>query len=964
MKRFAFLTLIILLMVATTVFCQVDENSARAIGMGGAYSASALDGNAPVWNPASMDAFKRMALSLNYSTFHLGLNDDFLQEGGIGYVLHLDRKFRYGSIGVAYTQFLSNVYSQGELKLGYSKRVWGEPDGKCLSIGANFSLYRSWFSEAGFSDDFDPLDPLLRDGGSSMVYSADAGLYYRPLQWLTFGAAVKNITQPDISISGGGDSKLPMKVRGGVGFNFDYINPVLEVEYATEAPSDKNLDFHIGVEKTFGETFALRAGWNRYEAGLGLGYMHWGEKFSWGIDYAALYPVATQLSKEYLTTHRITFNLLVEPPPIPVEDLAIVDASVSIVPKRLVLGQEVTISAQIENRGEIREKSVPFSIYYQDGDDNWVLALPVEKITIKPGEVISLKKKWIPPAKGEYTIYAAIDDYAKKLPAIDGKVEEVDEDNNIGFADLKVYRRPEGIIEATKRNLNVSKLLLYQEEEPIIPIVFFGSKSIEVDSRFDRMLSIIANRIKTNPDVQIELQGYYDAGTDVVEDPDDLAIQRANSIRQRLISLGAPQDKVIVKRTGYDPGESRAGLPSEQVIDKDRKMMHQENRRVELNAWFAGDKEFLVKAHFKGRTLEQESTEEIARFLPNMREIIDGNDEVIILVEGYAQPGDSAGAELAFQRAAITAKWLRELLGEQYAAKIYIHQVSEASVPEGEVWVFPNPEGAIYRPKEADRVLEDYTVEGSEENLVKIDADIDAGIDSFAVSIIDESANVIRILAAGKGQMPKGIAWDWRDEAGMLLDFDEKYLAKLQVWDKMGEQLITQSDTMEIQISKQGKRIESLVIVVFMFNEDIPQSKFLESRVEYVARRLIYRAEKGQYKLLATVAGHTDSIGPEYANRNLSQKRGERELVNIRKYMKYLLGLDSDAQLDKWLEDRHVELKAKGYGESDPYEIRIWDTENKQGKLITIGGNDLPEGRTVNRRVLLEMKSEKLEEPE
>ena len=963
MRKFFTINFLVMLFVFGALHAQVDETSAKALGMGGAYSAVALDGNAPVWNPAAMDAFKRMALALNYSAFHIGINDDFLQEGGLSYVIHLDRKFRYGSVGISYTQFLSDVYAQGELTLGYGKRIWGTPDGKCVSLGANFTLWRSWFNSGSFNE-FNPADPLLNDGANSMTYSADAGVYIRPIKLLSFGASVKNITQPDVSISQDGSSQLPMKVRAGLGFNLDFIKPVVEVEYAMSAPSDKKFDIHIGAEKTFGENFAVRAGWNRYETALGLGYTHWGEKFSWGIDYAALYPIGTQLAKEYLTTHRVTFNLLVEPPPVPIEDLAIVENSVSIVPNRIVLGDEVTISAQIENRGEKFEKKVPVSIYYQDADGNWIMALPVEKIYIKPGETITLKKKWIPPTKGDYTIYVAVDDYAKNLPAIKGKIEEVDEDNNVGFADISVFRKPEGTIEPKERTLSVSKMLLYQEEEPIIPIVFFDDKSANVDHRFDRMLSIVANRLKNNPDVQIELQGYFDKKTDEVSAPDELAYQRAVSVRKRLISLGAPGERIQIKREGYNPGESRAGLPEDQVIPKDRKMMHQENRRVELNAWFTEGKDFLTKILFDGNSTEPKNTEDISRFVPQMRKLLEDNEEVIILVEGYAAPGDERGAALAFQRAANTAKWLKKQLGDEFAKRVYIHQAYEASVPNNEVYVFPNPEGVIYRPKEADRVLEDYTVEGSEENLVKIDAQVDAGVDSFAVSIIDDKGTPIRLLAAGKGQIPNGIAWDWRDEAGMLLDFDERYFAKLSVWDKMGEKLVSTSDTMAIKITKQAKRIESLVIVVFMFNEDVPQSKFLESRVEYVARRLIYRAEKKQYKLIATVTGHTDSIGPEYANLKLSQQRAERELANIRKYMIYLLGLKNDAELDKWLEEHHVVLKAKGYGEREPYAIRRWNSETKQGEITVIGNNKLPEGRTVNRRVILEMKSEKLSEEE
>jgi len=78
--------------------------------------------------------------------------------------------------------------------------------------------------------------------------------------------------------------------------------------------------------------------------------------------------------------------------------------------------------------------------------------------------------------------------------------------------------------------------------------------------------------------------------------------------------------------------------------------------------------------------------------------------------------------------------------------------------------------------------------------------------------------------------------------------------------------------------------------------------------------------------------------------------------------MKYLLNLKTDAELDKWLKDHQVELRAKGFGEREPYTIRRWNSKTKQAEIVTIGDNGYPEGRTVNRRVILEMKSQKLPE--
>ncbi|MCD6501908.1 hypothetical protein J7L01_04850, partial [bacterium] len=287
--------------------------------------------------------------------------------------------------------------------------------------------------------------------------------------------------------------------------------------------------------------------------------------------------------------------------------------------------------------------------------------------------------------------------------------------------------------------------------------------------------------------------------------------------------------------------------------------------------------------------------------------------------------------------------------------RVRIHASFEPEAEAEKVLVFPNSEGVIWRPKVGDRVFTDYQVEGNEENLVQIDASVDAGVDSFGVVIVDEKGDVVRTLAYGKGDIPSGLAWDWRDNSGELLDFDHKYFAKLDIRDKMGENFLTYSDTMEIQVTRQSKRIESLVIVLFRFDKEVPESKFLETRVEYVARRFIARAEKANTRVTAFVSGHADSIGPEYDNLALSKKRADRELNNLRNYMIYLLDLDSQVQLDKWLADRNVTLEAKGYGESQPYKILRWTGDTV--KRVLLGDNSFPEGRTVNRRVLLELET-------
>jgi len=948
-------------LLVSVAFGQIDQLGARPLGAGGAYTALSSDANSAAWNPASMETFRNLAFTASYSRLYLGIDDDGLNEGFAGFVNHLGLYGEYGSYGISFAQYFSDVYSQMQITLGYGKRLYGTVDGPQLSLGANFKLIRSGFNESNFYR-FDPTDDIFSAGENSMAYSADAGLYFCPVEWLSVGAVVKDLLQPDISISGSGEDadKLPMSVRGGLAFHYKGFHPAVEVEYSTrEINGESDMDIHAGLEKWFGKSLAVRAGLNRDEAALGFSYMHYGERLGWGLDYAVLYPALNEMSSEYFTTHRVALNLTLDPPPEPIRDLEVSEGIVEITPKRAIIGDEVEIRTTVENRGEIDENNVRVAVYYQNALGEWNLAVPIEKYNFDVAERTGLSWKWLPPAKGHYTIFVSIDDKGDRIPESHGKVPEEDESNNIGMGEFDVFLTPEGNISPRDKLLKVSKLTLYQEEKPLIPIVFFDKEEQAVDSRYDSMLKSVAERLKGNPNVLIYLRGYYDEESEQGENREDLAIGRARTVANKLKAFGAPDVQFTVVETGYYMGKSRAGDLTSQFILEDKKLMSEENRRVELAAWFPEGMDFLVEVPI-GSSLGAEGKTALGGKIGAMQTLLERNPEAIILVESFYNIDNNQEADVAFVRAAEIGRYLRDQLGEDLAERIRIHSSFEPEAEVEKVLVFPNSEGVIWRPLVGDRVFTDYQVEGAEENLVQIDASVDAGVDSFGVVIVNEKGDVVRTLAYGKGDVPSGLAWDWRDNAGELLDFDRKYFAKLDIRDNMGETFLTYSDTMEIQVTRQSKRIESLVIVLFRFDEEVPESKFLETRIEYVARRFIERAEKENTRVTAFVAGHADSIGPEYDNIALSKLRAERELENLRNYMVYLLGLNSQEQLDKWFADRNVTLDAKGYGESQPYEILHWTGDTVERLLL--GNNSFPEGRTVNRRVLLELETERIVE--
>ena len=147
-----------------------------------------------------------------------------------------------------------------------------------------------------------------------------------------------------------------------------------------------------------------------------------------------------------------------------------------------------------------------------------------------------------------------------------------------------------------------------------------------------------------------------------------------------------------------------------------------------------------------------------------------------------------------------------------------------------------------------------------------------------------------------------------------------------------------------------------MVSVQFAFNSDKAVSKFLESRIEYIARKVgrQMRELKPNQSMSILVEGHTDNTGLFYRNEELSNRRAETEVTQLRRYLQYVLYLPSDQALSQYLKDHKSTLKSQGYADKKPFELIT--IEGGQTKTELVGDNRNPEGRTINRRIMAEIK--------
>lgn len=951
-----------------------DEYGARPLGMGRAFVGVADDGYASMWNPAGMDFFKDRTLTAMFSRLYWGIDNDVIGQGFLAYTHHWDR---IGSAGLSVCQLFSVLWRETRVNVSYGKAI-----SEKISLGLNLRLLRNEIVKPNVTytrqpgDDANNIvdphqDPLFtRNGWSKMGFTGDFSTIFKLDQSLTLGVIVSNITQPDMSFAGiGKDGKEPLTIRAGGSYWIrDRLLPALDIRFVNTKINGKMLIRpHLGLEYWMAaKTVALRTGLNPEEYSFGFSYRS-RRALDLQVDYAFIYPLS-DIRLTGATSHKLSATLRFAPPEKPLFDIALKTSNMKVYPQNAIINESVTITALVENLGERPVSEYQVALYYENPTQGWVLANPVMNITEKlsPGETKEITWTWTPPGKGHYQLFATVDDDGTMIPALNGKIPEIDEENNKGFVEFNVFPLPEGKVSPQETKLEVSQVVLIREEEPIVPVVFFDPSDKKVDSRFHKMLEVISKRLITNPDIVVKIYGFYnpESDGDMPGFGEKLAGDRANAVKSIILKYSPEvRDRVIVEEpAGYDASFHRSGL-SEKHFPDDRPRAEAENRRAELRAEVRGFEKWEPTIYFEKNSaqVDQSALSALKNEAMRIKEVMERNSEVIFLIEGFAAGDEIDPFKLSFDRAYNIKQALANILGgdfvKRFANRVFIRGNTEEKTQRGLAKIGISGESLIFRPMEGEWTAKDYEIQQDQTNFVKITSNVEAGVQNYRVSIIDNEGNVFKTLTEGTGNIPPGVPWDWRDAAGNLIDPHKTYYVELDITDKLGQKFSTRSEPIQVEVTKRTQEIETLILVQFVFDEDISESKFLESRVEYVARKFIEKAMTPKKRLLAEVGGHTDVIGTKQRNNALSLARARKEEQNLRRYLIYLLGLKDNNELNRWLAQHNTELRSAGYADTKSYIITKW--EGGELKQKQIGNNDLPEGRTINRRVVVEFYMEK-----
>lgn len=865
-------------------------------------------------NPAAMATVPQTQLAFDHQRYFLGIGDN-LYSSSFVYVQHFINR----GVGLSLGHFGTEMMSSQSIALHYGQRITRAADPRAetnrlgLFAGLTLRLRRKGYNDSNFRL-ADPGDPLLSGELSKIAFSGGAGFTYQAEKWRIFITG-DDLNMPNMALETGVEDRMPMQIQAGGEFYLPWwelrLNPVLtyHTDYGDFA---KDIDPTLTVRKSFMEKqldISLSGG--RWALGMGV-YYFLGERSGPGFGYEISMPT-TGISSP---SHRLAVTYRLPPPPPAYPDLA-VDRVYTEGPP--VVGGDLAIRAEITNEGIRTASKIPVNLI-SNGESLGIIEIP----ELEPEESTIAEFLWQPEDSGNYTFDIRVDDNGGKYPEFESMILEIDETNNIGHCEAEIYAPPAPSIEADPPGLMVIQLIEVTEDEPVVPLVFFDRRDIVVDSRFDSLLYIIGERLIRNPDADVMVEGYFNPDeVDSFAAGSLLAMQRAQNVARKIVDKFPDLLERVRISDDHDLDRLRAEKEDFEGTRLGKIYTAQENRRVELRVYANPPRKWLLS-----------NTDLDAVDYEAIKERLDRND--LLEVVCIAPTIDSAFA---------IEKNIAQKLGPRYRERVFAREA-----PGEDVRVAITAGAILYKPRAFEIPASELRIEpGFEQTEFICEPGTENKIKHSSIQIYDGRGQVI--WNKDKNGMIKNAKWDWKVESGRIIEPERDYYAELTVQDKFGQIGTSPPESLRVIKSNRRDLAERLILVQFTFAGAYGEPDYASVRMEKLARKVTTRiAQDGSLRVI--VGGHTDIVGVETGNIKLSNRRAEEQYQTLRKYMMRILGLESEDNLDAWLESHNSILTSRGYGPSRPYTITRGKGDNT--REIVIGDNSLPEGRITNRRVEIE----------
>ncbi len=269
--------------------------SARASGMGNAFTAVANDATAMYWNPAGMVEISRTQVTLNSVTWPADI--DIYFAGAVFTTPYLP-----GTFGISARALAMDPMPERTIYMpDGTNRFFDAGD---MSFGLSYAMYFTDKFSAGFTSHFIHMG-LADKSVESMAF--DFGLLYRiGIQGMKLGMMIQSL---------GGEvdfddraSKMPTLFK--VGLSMDAYRRGAHSLLASgefSHPSDNKERMNVGMEYVFNQFFFLRSGYNVDYDSQGL---------AWGLGFRVDTSQTSDLGLDYAwedlgwlgAAHRVTLN--------------------------------------------------------------------------------------------------------------------------------------------------------------------------------------------------------------------------------------------------------------------------------------------------------------------------------------------------------------------------------------------------------------------------------------------------------------------------------------------------------------------------------------------------------------------------------------------------------------------------------------------------------------------------------
>jgi len=252
--------------------------SARALGMGEAFTAIADDASATYYNPAGLGGLNKREFSTMHAMLSLDRKFDFAN-----YVLP-DPK-RGGTWGLSWTRFGVSEIPETRVDATGAPILDGAGNVRIFSYFSDqenaYTLsYGKKFNErVHYGASLKSLKHTLFDSSAS-GFGVDLGWRLKCDQKTSLGAALKNFgAKLKWNTASGQSDSVPLTAVFGVAHQ---LKPKILTAVDFEKTGSEDLKLKLGVEGRINEKIALRAGVNNKKFSVGAGFTSNG----WNFDYA------------------------------------------------------------------------------------------------------------------------------------------------------------------------------------------------------------------------------------------------------------------------------------------------------------------------------------------------------------------------------------------------------------------------------------------------------------------------------------------------------------------------------------------------------------------------------------------------------------------------------------------------------------------------------------------------------